>query len=58
MNKLPEIVTHPELIEAIVGQFAFMKCMSKPEDSNHSLLDAIDLNDVFDKADNFFVNFC
>lgn len=57
MNKLPEVVTHPELCAAIVEQFAFMKLMSIPEDSNATKLVQLDLNDVLGKADDYFVHF-
>lgn len=56
MKKLPEAVSHPQLCEAIVGQFAFMKAMSKPSDNNSDALYDIDLNDVFQKCDDYFVN--
>lgn len=58
MNKLPSIITHPELIETIIGQFAFMKMMAKPEDRNFYALNELDLNDVFRKADSFFIEYC
>jgi hypothetical protein len=57
MNTLPEVITHPELVEAVVGQFAFMKCMAQPTDSNSDELYLLDLNDVFKKADDFFLQF-
>lgn len=58
MNKLPSIITHPELIETIIGQFAFMKMMAKPEDNNFYVLNELDLNDILRKADSFFVEYC
>lgn len=57
MVKLIEIVAHPTLVSEIVGQFVFMITMSRPGDSNFEKLHAIDLNDIFKKADNYFVDF-
>lgn len=58
MKKLPEVVTHPELVAEIVKQFAFMKVMAQTVDSNYEKLTAVSLDDVFNKADEFFVDFC
>lgn len=58
MNKLPKLVSHPELIEAIIGQFAFMKMMAESTDSKFVELIQIDLNDVLSKADTFFIDYC
>lgn len=57
MRKLIEWVSHPQLCEKIVGQFAFMKAMARPEDSSFEALNNLSLNDVFEKADSFFVQF-
>ncbi len=58
MVKLVEMVTHPDLVAEIVGQFVFMKMMSRPEDNSFKRLSELDLNDVSTKADNYFVEFC
>ncbi len=58
MIKLVEMVTHPDLVAEIVGQFVFMKMMSRPDDNNFRRLTELDLNDVSIKADNYFVEFC
>ena len=55
MNKLPKVISHAELVEAIVGQFAFMKMMVEPEDRGITELNAIDLNYVCKKADDHFL---
>jgi hypothetical protein len=57
MIQLPDAVTHPELCDIIVGQFAFMKAMARPEDSNFFPLQELSLNDVFEKADAHFIDF-
>lgn len=57
MIPLPKIVTHPELIEQIIGQFAFMKVMAHPDDKNYKELVELDLNNVLGKADNYFCQF-
>jgi hypothetical protein len=57
MIKLIPLVTHPELCAQIVAQFAFMKIMAKPEDRNFLLLQDISLDDVYNKADNYFIKF-
>jgi hypothetical protein len=56
MRNPPELVAHANLIEQIVGQFVFMTCMSEPQDSNFHALHELDLNDIFRKADAFFVD--
>lgn len=58
MVKLVGMVSHPELVAEIVGQFMFMKMMSKPEDNSFKTLLELDLNDVGMKADSFFIDFC
>lgn len=57
MHKIIPIVSHPELCSQIVGQFVFMKIMSKPEDRNFFDLQEISLDEVFRKADEYFVQF-
>lgn len=57
MKKLVEITSHTEIIEKIIGQFVFMKLMSEPEDSNFLELFDLNLNDIFKKADEFFIDF-
>ena len=56
MIKIIEITSHAELVEKIVGQFAFMALMSESEDSNFFELQDINLQDIFRKADAFFVD--
>jgi len=57
MNPLPATVSHPELCAAIVGEFAFMKAMSRPEDSSFQPLQELSLDKVFNEADTFFIEF-
>lgn len=57
MLKLVDLVTLPELVSTIVQQFSFMKMMAEPQDSNFKLLEAFDLNDLHQRADDFFVHF-
>lgn len=57
MRKLVSMVSHPNLIQEIVGQFVFMMMMSKPEDGNFEALHSLDLNDIAKKADTFFIEF-
>lgn len=55
MKKLPQIVMFPELMGAILEQFSFMKAMGEPQDNNIGNLMILDLNYVFKKADEYFV---
>ena len=57
MVKLVKYVAHPDLCGKIVGQFAFMKSMSRPDDSSFSKLQELSLDDIYNKADNYFVEF-
>lgn len=57
MVKLIPIVTTANLIERIVGQFAFMKAMSEVNDANYYELNRVDLNQVYDLAWLYFPNF-
>lgn len=57
MRKLPEVISHAQLVEQIVGQFVFMKMMAEKQDRNFEALNAIDLNAICNSADNFFVEF-
>jgi hypothetical protein len=58
MRNLPEVISHAQLVQEIVGQFTFMRMMAEPQDRNFQKLQALDLNDICNKADNFFVEFC
>jgi len=57
MIKLVQYVSHPELCAEIVKQFAFMKAMARPDDNNFAKLQELSLDDIFNKADIFFVEF-
>lgn len=57
MIKLIEHVGHPELCAQIVGQFAFMKAMSRPEDNCFFALQDLSLDEIYNKADAYFIDF-
>lgn len=55
MKKLPEVTSHPDLVSEIIGQFAFMILMASPEDTNYDALQDFNLQNLFKKADEFFL---
>lgn len=57
MNNPPDIISYPSLIQAIVGQFAFMQAIVEKNDNNYDAIWSIDLNDVCKKAIIFFEKF-
>lgn len=57
MVKLIQYVSHPDLCAQIVGQFAFMKAMARPEDNSFFPLQELSLDDIYNKADNYFIDF-
>jgi len=56
-NKLVEITSHAEIVTEIVAQFAFMKIMAEEQDGNYEALDKLRLDEIYAKADNYFVEF-
>ncbi len=57
MKPLVKITSHPTIVQEIIGQFVFIILMSRPEDSNFKKLQELDINDVFKKADSYFIKF-
>ena len=57
MVKLIEITSHADLVTEIVAQFAFMKIMSEPQDHSFNRLEKLSLDEIYSKADDFFVQF-
>lgn len=57
MIDLIPIVDHPALCGQIVSEFAFMKAMARPDDNNFTELQNLSLDDIFNKADNYFIDF-
>jgi len=57
MRKLIEITTHPQLVQEIVGQFVFMILMAETEDHKFKEIQSLNLQDIFNKADNYFIQF-
>lgn len=57
MIKLIPITSHPELVSEIVYQFSFMKLMSEASDRHHLELSALNIDDVYRKADLYFIDF-
>ncbi len=57
MIPLVKITSHPELVSEIVGQFAFMKLMAELEDKSWVELCDLDIDDVFQAADDYFIQF-
>ena len=56
LEKFVSHVAHANLMEEIVGSFVFMIAMATPEDSNFEQLNNLNLNEILNKADSFFIN--
>ena len=57
MRKLVEITSHPELVAQVMAQFAFMITMAEKDDPNFEKLQELNLQDIFQKADQFFCEY-
>ena len=57
MIKLVSITSRPSLLTEIIGQFAFMKAMSLPEDSNYDKLKNLSLDEVYKECYDFLSQF-
>lgn len=57
MKTIIPITSRPSLLTEIIGQFAFMKAMSLPEDSNYNKLKNLSLDEVYKECYDFLGQF-
>lgn len=54
--KKETIIGHAELVSQICAQFIFMQMMSENQDRNFAALTALSIDEVRDKADDYFIS--